>query len=826
MNLRRVISISMMLWIVAATGLCAQDARIVVRADRIGPMVSPHMTGVCIEDVNHEIYGGIYSQMVFGESFQEPPRTTVEGFTGYGGTWAVDVDELHAAAGDGPKLLVDGASIGTGEVAVQMFFPDDKPGLAGLIVKVNNAGVGADRFNGYEISLDPSRQVLGFGRHRQNWEHIRDVPCKVPVGQWIDLDVRMTETQIEVRVGGKLVLDYEDRDHPLPEGAFGLRTWQRDARFRALKAATGAERKDFPFRTADSDGLGGVSGMWRPTRRGSATGSFSLETAQPFVGRQSQRIQFDGGDGAIGVGNRGLNGWGMNFAAGKPYEGYIWARADRPAQVFVSAESGGGERLAEAALHVEGAAWKRYDFVLTPTANDEAGRLAITLKSPGTVLLGHAFLQPGKWGRFKGLPVRKDVAEGLIDAGVTVMRLGGLMANSPGYRWKHMGGARDRRSPYEGFWYPHSSNGWGIFEFLQFCEAAGFLPIVDLNMEETPQDLADFVEYANGAVDSTWGKRRAADGHPDPYRLKYIELGNEEAVDESYWQKFKPLAEAAWAKDPEIVLIVGDFEYKQNITDPENFEGAPRIKSLSAHKKILELARDHKRPVWFDVHIWNHNPKDARGRIEALRTIDSGLAKLCPGAEYFLCVLEENATNHAVRRAVAHAETVSGLMRMGDRVRIVCAASALQPDGQNDNGWDQGLVFLDPSRVWLQPPAYVTQMISQTEPRQLVQVDVSGVEGEVDVVGLLSDDRKHLTLHVTNLGDRARVCEIDLEGFRPTNSDAEVTELTGPLDATNTAREPVAVSPKRLSWRYAAVDGLGTYTFPPYSFTTLLFESQ
>jgi len=247
-------------------------------------------------------------------------------------------------------------------------------------------------------------------------------------------------------------------------------------------------------------------------------------------------------------------------------------------------------------------------------------------------------------------------------------------------------GPRDRRPPYKGYWYPHSSNGWGIFDFLDFCEAAGFLPVVDLNMDETPQDLADFVVYANGPADGEWGRRRAKDGHPEPYRLKYLQLGNEEAVDEAYWRRFKPLAEAIWAADRQIVLIVGDFEYKRPINDPDRVEGAPRIKSLAAHKKILDLARAHGREVWFDVHIWNHNPRDAQGPIAALASLDAALARLSPGADYRLCVLEENARNHAVRRAVAHGETVNGLMRRGDRVRIVCAANALQPDGQNDNG--------------------------------------------------------------------------------------------------------------------------------------------
>jgi alpha-L-arabinofuranosidase len=515
----------------------------------------------------------------------------------------------------------------------------------------------------------------------------------------------------------------------------------------------------------------------------------------------------------------------MSYLAGKPYEGYFWIRADAPAEVHVAALGGDGTRTySEVVLKVEGPEWKRYDFTLTPAETDEAGRLAVALTHRGSVVLGHVFLQPGPWGRFRGLPTRRDVAETLIRQGVTVMRLGGLMINAEGYRWKQMIGPRDRRPPYNGYWYPQSSNGWGIVDFLDLCEAAGFLPVVDLNMDESPQDLADFVAYTNGPADSAWGRRRAQDGHPAPYRLKYLELGNEEAVDDAYWRRFQPLAEAIWAADPQLVLIIGDFEYRRPITDPDRVEGAPRIKSLAAHKKILDLAKARGREVWFDVHIWNQNPRDSQARIASLATFDAALARLSPGAEYAICVLEENATNHAVRRAVAHGETVSGLMRMGDRVRIVCAANALQPDGQNDNGWDQGLLFLNPSRAWLQPPGYVTQMLWRNYQPQVVDASVTGADGDLDVTATRSADGAKLVLQVANLGDKSRSSRIDLEGFTPARPTAKVEELTGPLDATNPSEDPVRIQPRQGEWRHALADGAAPYTFPPYSVTILGFE--
>lgn len=795
-----------------ATPALAGDTLIRVDARRPGPAISRHMTGVCLEDVNHEMYGGLYSQMIHGESFQEPPATSISGFTTHGGDWTASDGVLHAPAGDGPKLILDRPPIDSGQVSVQVRFADKTPGLAGLIIKAGDAATGADRFRGYEVSLDPGRQVLVLGRHRQNWEHLRDVPCEVPVGPWIDLTTRWTHDTLSVLVNGRPVVEYTDTDHPLPPGSIGLRTWQRVAEFRNL--SLGDER--LPLESVDPHGLGGVSGFWRPFTRGTATGSYALESDRPFHGSRSQAITFSQGDGSLGVENRGLDRWGLSFAAGQPYEGYLWMRAPSPVSVTVSAETAEGSGvLAKTSIPVDSTDWKRYDFSLTPSSDATAARFAVSLASPGTVVLGHAFLQPGPWGRFHGLPVRKDVGDALVSSGVTVMRLGGLMANAPEYRWKRMIGPRDHRPPYAGFWHPHTSYGWGIFEFLDFCEAASFLPIVDLNLDETPQDLADFLEYANGPADTPWGRRRAQDGHPEPYRLKYVEFGNEEAVDETYWQKFEPLARAAWSKDPDVVLIVGDFEYRQPITDPANFEGAPRIKSLDAHRKILDLAKSHGRTIWFDVHIWNHDPGDAPSRVAALATFDSALAKLCPGADYRICVLEENANNHAVRRALAHAETLHGLSRMADRVPVVCAANALQPDGHNDNGWDQGLVFLNPSFAWLQPPAHVSRMISRHLPSRVVESSLSGDAPGLDVLATLSDDGTSLVVQVVNVTDSPRVARLELSGFTPRNPSASVEILTGPLDATNTAAAPSTIVPTRRD------EPVGTHTFPPRSFTVL-----
>jgi alpha-L-arabinofuranosidase len=636
--------------------LQAENARILVDSRQVIARVTPWTTGACIEDVNHEVYGGIYSQMIFGESFQEPLAASL-------------------------------------------------------------------------TSPAPADQS----------------PAK-------------------------------------------------------------------------------ISRTWRELSQGSAVGSSSLDTKHPFIGSQSLRLTFEKGEGEVGVENRGLNRWGMNFVAKKPYQGYVWARADQPTELFASMESGDGSTsYAQTTLHIEAGDWRRVDFALTPNASDVSARFALTLKRPGSVVLGHAFLQPDDWGRFKGLPVRKDVAEGLIAQGLTVLRYGGSMVNAPEYRWKKMIGPRDRRPPYKGTWYPFSSNGWGIIDFLSFCEAAGFLGIPAFNMDETPTDMADFVEYVNGAPDSDWGRRRARDGHPQPYKLKFLELGNEEAVNESYWKKLKPLAEAIWAKDPSITPVVGDFAYGQHIADPYQFKGAPSITSLAAHKKILDFATSRHKPVWFDVHINNDNPRDPERQIDVIGELAGWLAKISPGAQFKICVFEENANNHAMRRALGHARAINGLQRLGDVVPIVCCANCLQCDGQNDNGWDQGLLFLNPHQVWAQPPYFVTQIVAKNYLPKCVKADVSGAEG-LDVTARASEDGRVLTLQIMNPTPREIPAQIQLEGFTRSSPTVDVTQVSGELNAVNTAKDPGTIEPIGRKWSARFQSGAAAYTFPPCSFSLLRFE--
>ncbi len=420
------------------------------------------------------------------------------------------------------------------------------------------------------------------------------------------------------------------------------------------------------------------------------------------------------------------------------------------------------------------------------------------------------------------MPLRRDVVEGLINQGITVLRYGGSMVNSPEYRWKNMIGPRDRRPPYKA-WHPYTTDGWGILDFLDLCEAAGFLGVPDFNIDESPQDMRDFVEYVNGSEQSEWGRRRVQNGHPNPYRLRYLELGNEERVDEKYAAKFEALAKAIWKKDPDITLVVGDFVYSAPITDPMKFSGAASgITSMVGHQKILELAAAHDREVDFDVHVGTEGPGPST-ELNALPSYIDALEKIAGGAKHHVVVFELNSGNHAQKRALANAWAIGTAIRDG-RIPIMTSANCLQPDKQNDNGWDQGLLFLNPSQVWLQPPGYVTQMISRNYQPRMLETKVSGAGNNLEVTATRSDDGKKLVIQVVNLAAQAQPCSIVLDGFQPVQRSASVEELAGTLEMNNTAEHPRQIEPASTGWQFEVKDRAISRSFAPHSFTVIRFD--
>ena len=830
-------------------------ARITVDADNVLQHVSPYMRGTCIEDVNHEVYGGIYSQMIFGESFQEPATPPVfKHWEAVLGMWDVDNGELIARSrySERGNITVKGLDVINGELSCEMFFAPGKPGHAGVMVKVNDPGIDIHSYRCYGIWFNPSEKMMRIGRGRGGGlDPYVETPLDVPTGRWVKVTVQFAWASLQVLVDGELVGRHFEFNEELRSGSVGFFVLNQDVHIRNVKLYDYRETREFPFDLAAP--AEGVSRMWRPIRTGSAEGSFGMDSASPYHGTQSQKVAFTGGEGEMGIENMGLNRWGMCFRKGKGYEGLVRVRCEQPTEFVVAFQSADGAKTyAESTLSAAGSGeYEKLEFTLTPRASDKKGRFAVLLRKCGSITLGYVFFQPGEWGRFEGLPVRKDIGDVMNAQGITVVRCGGCLVNNPQYLWKDMLGPCDERKPYLGSWYKYFTHGWSMFDKANYAEKMDCIYIPSISIDETPEDLADLVEFLNGDGTTKWGRRRIEEGHPDPYGWKIIEYGNEQHVGDEYWARFEPGARAIWDADPSIILVIGDLYYGETPDRPDYIEDGKRLSSLTIRRQIMELAMEYDAEVWFDVHISSDTPENVFGLKETAQFFEVVQA-INPGAKMKFAIFELNANNHGQRRALANALSIAFFERRADLVRVVVSANSLQPDGQNDHGWDQGLIFFNPHMAWAQPAYYVHQMIGENffanlvdakvdkahcfdllaeqrkhdvtpEVGQFGTVDIHGESGlsGLDVIAMRSDEGDGLVLRVVNVASAPAKADIRLKGFKPARKIARVTELFGEPDATNTAEDPRNVTPKTKDWKHGFTDGQISCTFRPYSFTVI-----
>ncbi len=573
----------------------------------------------------------------------------------------------------------------------------------------------------------------------------------------------------------------------------------------------------------------GVSGMWDTVATGEAIGRFTWDRDKPFNSSRSQKVEFVRGEGTVGIANRGLNRWGLKFREGRVYSGRLYLRrGPYEGQVSVALQSADGRRTyARQGLGPVGSDWRRFEFTLQPSATDSNGRFAVWIDKPGAVWVDQVYLSGTGDELFHGLPMRGDIGRMLEDEGLTVLRYGGSMVNSPEYRWKKMIGDRDRRPQYKGWWYPHSTNGFGIEDFVQFCEAAKHndAPVVAaassrsrrkqdasvtsvfaINIEETPEDAGDLVEYLNGPATSHWGGERAKNGHPAPYGVKYIEIGNEETTAQHYLDRFKLLYDAMHARDPSVQFIIAAW------WEPDN----PMSKRI-----VQEL--DGKAALW-DVHVGGDDLHEGR-KVDALFTrMEKLVREWAPNTPLKACVLEENGGRHDLQRALGHAAILNATERHGDFVLIDCPANCLQPWQQNDNDWDQGQVFFTGGQVWGMPPYYSQQMASANHQPLRITSEAHSPGDTLDVLATRSDDGSTLVLKVVNIGEKPHRATIDVAGVADLSSEAEAITLAGKLADLNPPEKPEKIRPS-----HAHLDHAGQhfdYDFAAYSYTILKLQRR
>jgi alpha-L-arabinofuranosidase len=792
---------------------CAErtaDTTIYVDAARVENRITPWLYGACIEDVNHEIYGGLYDQKIFGESFEEPVHATrFNEFSVYEGDWTYENGEIAVNSGAGYRLIYNSVEISTGSIETDIKFDSRNGHNAGILIYVSEPGKGPDTFYGYEISLFADGSKLSTGIHKNNYTHISDCNTQVNPLEWNKLKVTMKQGKFRVFLNGRSIVEMNTVDEALLKGRIALRTWNSKVRYRNMKIKS-EDREIIPSFTVTPPLH--VSEQWDALVSESAKAAFALDENDAYNGKNSQIIEFVSGEGSVGISNASLNRWGISVEKNQKFAGRLYMKTHSPnSSVTVALQSADGKN--EYAAHVIkdiAGQWTKYPFELTSNTKDENARFAIYLDKPLKLWIDQVTLMTTGNKQFKSLPLRHDIAQAMAEQGITFLRYGGTMINAAEYRFKKMIGDRDKRPPYTGHWYKYSTNGFGIEDFISFCEAAGFTPAFAINIEETPQDVADMIEYLNGSAKSEWGSKRAENGHLQPYSVKYVEIGNEEALFngdrdedyEHYIKRFNMLYEAIHAKDSNISVICSAW------WRPESHNMEKVFKAL-----------DGKAEYW-DYHPWTDQLNAGKQAENELKQMKELFHKWNPDTKMKCAIFEENNNTHNMQRTLGHVALQNAVRRMGDFVLASCAANALQPYKQNDNGWDQGQIFFTPAQVWGMPPYYAQQMASNNHQPLLVYSSVENNLHELDVTATRSEDSSKLVLHIVNTENKPVPVNLAITNFDRIVSAKSLT-LSGELNGVNTPKEPAKISPVE---KIIKNESNQIYMLEPYSYTVIVYS--
>jgi alpha-L-arabinofuranosidase len=325
---------------------------------------------------------------------------------------------------------------------------------------------------------------------------------------------------------------------------------------------------------------------------------------------------------------------GIPLKKGDEYEFSLFAKSSdgKSNNLLVKLVSQTGAVLAQAAVKTSSTNWKKYSAKLIATADAKDARLELQPQFTGRLQLDVISLFPKKTYKNRKNGMRADLAETIAAIRPRFIRFpGGCVAHGDGldniYRWKNTIGAIEARKPQPNLWRYHQTAGIGYFEYFQYCEDIGAAPLpviaagvpcqnsrADANgggqqggipmseMDEFVQDVLDLVEWANGPITSKWGKLRAAAGHPAPFNLKYIGIGNEDLITDIFEERFAMIYKALQQKHPEITVIgtVGPFH------DGTDYEQGWQL----ASKLNVPMVDEHyyESPGWFinNQHYYDH----------------------------------------------------------------------------------------------------------------------------------------------------------------------------------------------------------------------------
>jgi alpha-L-arabinofuranosidase len=837
------LTLLMLVMMFPSSNFAAGPGKIVVQADKPGAKINPMFYGLMTEEINYSYEGGLYGELIQNRIFRNPP--------GDGSTPAASgTKEPGLFRSEHYSMSAFSCKIPNGTYLAKLFFAETYSGIAGPGQRVFSFNVQGNEFKDFDIWV----KAGGFNR-----AYIETVPVAVTDGEFritfTPLIENPTINAIEIipqtASSAMIIRIRAGQSEPFTDSIGQV--WQPEKGFEG-----GSTVNHGPLVEPPGDWIPGVPHWFLITSTG-AEGTAAADTSAPIDATAlttslKLTISKVPAGGRVAVANDGY--WGIPVKPNWVYQCSFFAKGSGgfSGPLTVSIESSDGATIyASATVPAITGTWERYKVTLksgqvAPSADT---RFVIAAGFKGTVNFNLVSLFPPLFtertgAALGGRPVtgfRSDMMQLLDDMHPAFLRFpggnyieGSNFANR--FNWKAMIGPWEDRPGHMSPWGYRSSDGLGLLEFLEWCEELNMEPVVGvyaglhLNggrdvmtgeaLKPFVQDALDEIEYIAGDVTTEWGARRAQDGHPAPFKLTYVEIGNEDFLNNGSATyrgpegRFAMFYDAIKAKYPNIqVIATTNPGVPHDVIDNHHYM-SPHTAIRNAH---LYDNVDRNGPKIFEGEWASQEPGIARG--------------LTPS---FQCALSD-------------ATFLTGLERNADIVVMNCYAPLFTRLNAGGSQWNTDLIGYDTLTSFGSPSYYVQKMFFNARGDRVIPIaeivpqTIPSPESAPAPAGGLGFGRREappspdeplfacaskedasgdIVLKVVNILNLDQTMTVELAGA-DIQKKATGEVMTGELGDINSVQNPFHTVPKRFIVTDAG--SKWTHIFPGYSITVIRFKT-
>jgi alpha-N-arabinofuranosidase len=572
---------------------------------------------------------------------------------------------------------------------------------------------------------------------------------------------------------------------------------------------------------------------WYLLENGNAVAKMDIDkdTGPSDALKTSLRLEVEKASPGNEAGMLNVGYWGMPVRPNTEYKGSFYARTGSdmgPVTVSLVGDES-GKAVATASVSGIGTEWKRYQFTfktgLVPAS--AAYHLAITVSHPGTLWLNLVSLFPPTYhNRTNGF--RIDLMEKMAAMHPKFLRFPGgnyLEGNhiSERFDWKKTIGPPVDRPTHPSPWGYHSSDGMGLLEFLEWCEDLNMQPVLAVyagyslmgehvspgaDLGPYVRDAMDEIEYVMGGADTKWGAERAKDGHPEPFKLTYVEIGNEEWFDKSgsYDERYAQFSNAIKAKYPDLQLIATApvTTVKPDVLDEHFYVRATQnFRSASRYDNTESSAGSP--PQWDNGHY-----------DKAIRN----------GPKIFVgeWATREGFPTPNMVAALGDAAWMTGLERNSDVVIMASYAPLLVNVNPGGMQWETNLIGYDTLKSYGSPAYYAQVMFSSYLGDHTLASELQN-GGPKFFYSITADSaKKRLYLKFVNGESLPQPVDIDLTEVKLAPTAKLVTLSAKDTQATNNIDHPQQVIPAESAVH--PLSGHLHHLMPAYSIQVIEFVEE